>query len=74
MDREQVQELIKNRAYDKGDRDFFDDLVEAFELDPTDPITTRMYSMAWDNGHSAGMHEVLAHFSDLVYVFRGNYE
>ena len=74
MDKEQVRDFIKNKAYDNGSRDLFEDLVETFKLDPTDPIVSRMYSMAWDNGHSAGYLEVFYHFSDLVYVFRGNYE
>jgi hypothetical protein len=76
MEREQLLEFIKQRAYDTygtnaNRRDLFDDLVEVFKLDPTDPITTRMYSNAWESGHSYGVGEVFNHFEDLVYVFRG---
>jgi len=54
-----------------SERDLFDDLVEVFKLDPTNPITTRMHGKAWESGHSGGLREVVIHFSDLVEVFKG---
>lgn len=72
MTREEIVNHIKNKSYETKDgRDFYDDLVEVFKLDPTNPITSRMYYKAWDSGHAYGYHEVLCHFEDLVEVFRG---
>lgn len=76
VDKEQIMSLIDSGAYNYGpdQRDFFDDLVECFKLDPADPVTTRMYSLAWEYGHAGGIHEVFYYFKDLTQVFRGNYE
>jgi len=75
MTREELKMYIDKKAYiqqfNKDGRDFYDDLVELFKLDPTDPITSRMYGMAWNNGHAYGLYEVLSHFEDLVGVFKG---
>lgn len=75
MDYNEIVSNIDRKLYNVNNsdapRDFFDDLVEAYKLDPTDPITSRMYAKAWENGHSAGYREVLIHFHDLVRVFKG---
>lgn len=72
MTTQELYENCRNKVYDgKGGVNFFDDLVAAFKLDANDPIVKRMYSLAWQNGHSAGYHEVVSHFSDLVEVFKG---
>lgn len=74
MTHEEIKSFIDRKLYNvkngHSERDFYDDLVELFKLDPTDPITTRMYSKAYENGHAYGHHEVLCHFSDLVEVFK----
>ena len=75
MTHEEIRTNIARKLYDvkngQSERDFFDDLVELFKLDPTNPITTRMYSKAYENGHAYGYNEVLCHFEGLVEVFRG---
>jgi hypothetical protein len=75
MTREEIVTNIQRKLYDvnngQSERDFFDDLVELYKLDPTDSITTRMFSKAYENGHAYGHHEVLCHFGDLVEVFKG---
>ena len=75
MTHEELKENIKKGVYEvkdnKSERDFFEDLVELFELDVKDPIVGRIWGMAWDKGHWAGYHEVYSHFHDLVEVFKG---
>jgi hypothetical protein len=75
MTYQELSENIKAKKYEtlngKTERDFFDDLVELFELDPKDRLTQRMYSKAWENGHSGGYFEVYNHFHDLIEVFKG---
>jgi hypothetical protein len=75
MTHEQMRLNIDKKLYDvkngHSERDFYDDLVELFKLDPTDPVVPRMYSKAWENGHAYGYHEVMTHFEGLVEVFKG---
>ncbi len=75
MTHEEMRTNIDRKLYNvtngQSERDLFDDLVELFKLDPADPITHRMYSKAWENGHAYGLHEVVTHFEGLVEVFRG---
>jgi hypothetical protein len=72
MTYEEMTEKLNQKVYEKNNgQGFFDDLVELHNLDPADPIASRMYSKAWENGHSAGYYEVFLHFNDLVEVFKG---
>jgi len=75
MTYEEIAENIRKNEYEvkngQSKRDFYDDLVAAFQLDPNTSLTKRIYSKAWENGHSAGYHEVLIHFHDLVEVYKG---
>lgn len=70
MTREELKKLLMENAYtnDKS-RDFYQDLLSAFGLKESN-LTARMYSLAWENGHAYGYHEVYCHFSDLVRVFK----
>lgn len=65
-----IRVRINEGFYNKDGASFYEDLVETFELDPLNKITSKMYSLAWQNGHAYGYHEVLAHFQDLVEVFK----
>lgn len=72
--KEQVQEFIKNKAYEgKDGRDFYEDLASAFNMPVQEPLTSRIYSHAWETGHSAGYLEVFYHFKDLIYVYTGEH-
>lgn len=75
MDIDQVMENIDNKLYravnGKSQRDFFRDLIAAFNLDANDPLVVQMYIKAWENGHWVDEHEVLFYFHDLVEVFKG---
>lgn len=70
MTKQEIQEKIKNRVYEKSDADFFEDLVSAFNLDSKDKKVAKMYRLAWDNGHPYGYGEVMGHFEDLVEIFK----
>lgn len=71
MTREELVANIRNKVYEKNDREFYADLADTFKVDQNAELTKRMYSLAWQNGHSAGYHEVMSHFEDLVGVFKG---
>ena len=72
MTHEEMTEKLMKRVYEEHNgQGFFDDLVELHGLDATDPVVSKMYSLAWENGHSAGYYEVFLHFNDLVHVFKG---
>jgi hypothetical protein len=72
MTYEEMHEKLIKKVYDNNQgQGFFDDLVELHNLNPTDPVTSRMYSLAWENGHAYGYYEVFLHFNDLVQVFKG---
>lgn len=72
MTQEEVQQFIRENAYsNKPIRNFYEDLVSAFELDGTDSRVSRMYGYAWDKGHAYGYMEVYYYFQDLVEVFNG---
>ena len=45
---------------------FWDDVREEFDLDPNNSKHERMLSIAWDRGHSSGLHEVLYHVEELA--------
>lgn len=48
-------------------RNFEKDVEEAFEFAHLpDEIKNRIHSKAWSDGHSAGYHEVIAQYYDLV--------
>ncbi len=70
MTEEILRANIEAKKYETDGNSFFEDLAELFELDPADKRTSKMYSLAWENGHSAGYLEVFYHFQDLVEVFK----
>ena len=71
MTHKEMQEKIKSGFYDKDNgENFYEDLVELYNLNDNDPIVYRMYSLAWKNGHAYGYQEVFNHFDDLVNVFK----
>lgn len=70
MTQEQLIANIKADKYGTHGNSFFEDLVELFGLDPADKRTSKMYSLAWENGHAYGYLEVFYHFQDLVEVFK----
>lgn len=70
MTKETLIANIEAKKYETAGNSFFEDLVELFELDPTDRRTNKMYSLAWENGHAFGYLEVFYHFQDLVEVFK----
>jgi hypothetical protein len=75
MTYDEVANNIKNKAYDmtngKPERDFYEDLAAAFDLDPSSDMTKRMYTKAWEKGYSFERSEVLVYFRDLAEVFKG---
>ncbi len=71
MTKEEVKQFIREKAYEKDPiRSLYDDLVAAFELDGTDARVSKMYTYAWEKGHSGGYMEVYYYFDDLVDIFK----
>lgn len=70
----QIMKNIDNKLYRPINgaypRDFFKDLVSAFNLDANDPMVVHAYVKAWENSHWLDEHEVLFCFHDLVGVFK----
>jgi hypothetical protein len=72
MTYEIITKNLNDRVYElKNGQDFFEDLVSLHKLDPTDRKVNKMYSLAWEYGHSGGYSEVFYYFNDLVEVFKG---
>lgn len=70
MTYDEIQKYIKEDAYSgPNGRDFYEDLMKLSGV-PDNELTARMYSLAWQNGHSYGYQEVLHHFRDLIWVFK----
>ena len=68
---QEIERNLDDNAYQgPGGRDFYQDLLDVFVL-PDDALSQRMYSRAWETGHSCGHREVYYHFMGLVRVFRG---
>lgn len=71
MTYEEMCEYIRSNAYERPNgRDFYQDLIDLHQLDERDPQVSRMYSLAWGNGHAHGYLEIFNHFNDLVRVFK----
>ena len=66
MTHEQIIENINSGKYGKDAQGFFEDLVDMFALDPSDPRTLEMYATAWNDSLSVDFLEVYWRFSDLV--------
>ena len=69
----EVRQNIRDKKYEyvngKSERDLYDDLVALHKLDGKDGLVSRMYGMAWEKGHSAGLEEVVSIFKDLVDIY-----
>lgn len=71
MTHEEMQEKIKSGFYDKDNgQNFYEDLIDLYNLNDNDPMASRIYSLAWKNGHTYGYQEVINHFNDLYLVFK----
>lgn len=53
--------------------EFYKDIEEYFKDKMDHDIFSRMYSYCWDQGHSAGYHEVLMHLNDVQYLITGKF-
>lgn len=54
--------------YEENEAEFFNDLLEKFSL-PNNEITRKMYSMAWEEGHSYGYSEIFCYFQNYVELY-----
>src|SRR4051812_28751779 len=48
---------------------FWADVFAEHGMDPQDPFVQEMKRLAWDNGHSNGLAEVLMHFEELTTLY-----
>ena len=71
----EIMEIIANinegKYEGKEARGFYEDMCNAHNIEEDDPVSKRIFSQAYEYGHSSGRMEVLAYFQDLVYVAHG---
>lgn len=59
-----------NSKQKKLKENFYNDLKSTFNI-TDDKLHSRIYSYAYDLGHSEGLHSILSHYEEIVYVIRG---
>ena len=64
-----AQQARHNEERSRLEQEFQDDLFDEFGVSDN-PKRHKCFSLAWENGHAHGLHEVYSHFSDYVELIK----
>jgi len=65
-----IYERINKKEYERGSYDLFTDFCKSEGIDPTTKKAGRLWSIAWEMGHSSGYSEVFNYLLELVELIR----
>lgn len=53
-----------------GTPTFIGALCEYFEVDPDHPKVSLLFNLAWERGHSSGLHDVAYYFGEMAELIK----